>query len=346
MIAFHASELKKKGHRVRLLLPGLSDGCGILGGIRKWFKKPDVKGGRPSHYDGLGLDIRRVQTGRKITASDVPDGDVVIATWWETVEWMSLLPDSKGARAYFIQGHEVFDYLPVARVRATYTAATHRIAVSRWLQQLIQSTYGGDVDLACNAVDPDLFGAEPRGRQAFPTVGFAYTTTSWKRVDLILEALRRLVLEFPELRIVAFGQQPMQPASDLSFRTTYFEAPAQSQIARAYASCDAWVTATNNEGFGLPAIEAMACRTPVVASRSGWPVDAIEHEVNGCLADVDDVEGLVSGLRHILSLDDGKWRAMSELAQQTALALTPEASAQQFEAALYRAAQRSGGVAA
>ena len=29
-----------------------------------------------------------------------------------------------------------------------------------------------------------------------------------------------------------------------------------------YGGCDAWLFATRNEGFGLPILEAMACRTP------------------------------------------------------------------------------------
>lgn len=39
-----------------------------------------------SHLDGLGLDVRRLDRYRRATDDDVPDADVVVATWWETAE--------------------------------------------------------------------------------------------------------------------------------------------------------------------------------------------------------------------------------------------------------------------
>ncbi len=340
VMAFHAQRLTALGHRVLFMLPGVSPPTTVLR-IKNWllgnFALPLH---RPSHYDGLGLDLRHGSSPNRIEASDVPDADVVVATWWETVEWMSTFPPNKGVHAYFVQGHEVFDYLPTARVRATYTAPVHRIAVSTWLKSVIENLYGGNVDLALNAVDPDVFRSEDRGRQRVPTVGFVYTKTSWKRVDLILEALRRLVVEFPDLRIVSFGERPFNDAPDLASRVKYVVSPSAVEMPGLYAECDVWMTAANNEGFGLPAIEAMACKTPVVSTRCGWPADVFVDGVNGYLSDADDVEGLIFGAQQILRLDDAQWRLMSAKAQQTAYQHTPEQSALQFEAALERAIHR------
>jgi hypothetical protein len=44
----------------------------------------------------------------------------VIATWWETAEWVDRLSVSKGKKVYFIQHYEAFDYLPKERVEATW----------------------------------------------------------------------------------------------------------------------------------------------------------------------------------------------------------------------------------
>jgi glycosyltransferase involved in cell wall biosynthesis len=48
-----------------------------------------------------------------------------------------------------------------------------------------------------------------------------------------------------------------------------------------YADCDVWLFASFSEGFGLPIIEAMACRCPVVATRAGCAPDVIKEGVNG-----------------------------------------------------------------
>lgn len=250
-------------------------------------------------------------------------------------------PRSKGARAYFIQGHEVFDYLPVDRVRATYLAPFHKIVVSEWLKRTIEQAYGdAHVDVACNALDPGLFDSPERGKQVRPTVGFTYSRTPWKRVDLILLALEKLVQEFPALQVYSFGEKPFSDNERLPLPIAHVISPPQREIARIYSSCDAWVTATNNEGFGLPALEAMACRTPVVAARSGWPSDVIQNGLNGYLAEVDDVTGLVTGLGHVLRSDDAAWRDMSTRAHATAHSHTLERSSDQLEAALARAVAR------
>ncbi|MNH99448.1 hypothetical protein D3C73_522200 [compost metagenome] len=88
----------------------------------------------------------------------------------------------------------------------------------------------------------------------------------------------------------------------------------------------------------------MACRTPVVSTRTGWPLEAITCFKNGVLADIDDTEALTAGAEHLLTLDDSQWRAVSEAAHQTVASSSWENSAKLFEAALVKAVgKRSSG---
>ena len=52
-----------------------------------------------------------------MTDVDVPDGDLIIATWWETAEWVNALSPNKGAKVYFIQHHEIFPTFRLSAVR-------------------------------------------------------------------------------------------------------------------------------------------------------------------------------------------------------------------------------------
>jgi hypothetical protein len=120
--------------------------------------------------------VRTLRSHRPVTDRDLPDADVVIATWWETAEWVARLAPSKGAKCYFIQHHEVFDWLPVERVRSTYRLPLHKIVIARWLASLMKNEYGdAHVDLVPNSVDHRQFFAAPRSKQAKPTVGFIYS---------------------------------------------------------------------------------------------------------------------------------------------------------------------------
>ena len=85
----------------------------------------------------------------------------------------------------------------------------------------------------------------------------------------------------------------------------------------------------------------MACRTPVVSTRTGWPADAIRTGWNGVLADIDDVAGLARGLEWVLSRNDPEWSTLSANACATAKASSWQDSAKLFENVLERAVRSS-----
>lgn len=341
VISIYAQLLAARGHDVYLVsVPRRK-----MSFIRKL--KSAIRGsgwpanpGTASHLDGTELNYRVLERHRPPTDDDVPDADVVIATWWETVEWVNALSDSKGAKIYFIQHHEVHAHLPVDRSRASYSLPLHKIVIARWLQEVMREEYGdNEVDIVPNSVDHGLFYADPRGKQPVPTLGFLYTPIEFKGVDVTLKAIDRLRQRFPSLRVIAFGLY--QPGDALDSRTEFHFLPAQETIRAIYSQCDVWVTASRIEGFNLPAMEAMACRTPVVSTRAGWPEEAVLDGENGYLVDVDDVAALTERIDSVLSMADKAWSEMSQNAFNTVKDSSWENSTELFETALRRACQRA-----
>ena len=102
-----------------------------------------------------------------------------------------------------------------------------------------------------------------------------------------------------------------------------------------------WLSASRLEGFGLPALEAMACRTPLVSTRYGGPMDFVRDGENGFLVDVDDPAGLAERALQVLRLPEPEWRRMSDAAHATGHALTWAQSARLFEKGLVRAVERA-----
>lgn len=295
-----------------------------------------------SHLDHLNLDHRVLERWRPPRDSDVPDADIVIATWWETAEWVSALSPTKGAKVYFVQGHEVHLYLPVARVRATYRLPMHKIVVAQWLKDVMASEYGDTVvDGVPNSIDRDQFNASPRGKQSVPTIGFLYSTAHTKGLNTALAAINVLRARIPKFRLISFGAARPHRDYPLPEGTEFFRAPPQDQIRNLYSKCDVWVSASRSEGFNLPAMEAMACRTPVVGTRTGWPAEVLVTGKNGVLVNVDDVAGIVQGVEWVLSLADDAWRELSASAFATSSTGSWEESSRQFERALRNACGRA-----
>ena len=343
VVSIYARALEAKGHDVFLVStpPAKTPLKTKLKSVLKGSGWPS-NSNSSSYLDGTGLNHHVLERYRPPADDDVPDADVVIATWWKTAEWVNALSASKGTKVYFIQHHEVHSHLPVMRCRATYDLPLHKVVIARWLQDVMCTEYGDTmVDLVPNSVDHDQFFAAERGKQPVPTLGFLYSPIPFKGVDVTLQGIDLLRGKIANLRVIAFGTRTPQRGSDFDSRIEFYQSPAQENIRDIYAQCDVWVTASQTEGFNLPAMEAMACRTPVVSTKAGWPAEAIVDSKNGYLVNVDDVEALAKCIYKVLSMDDDEWREMSQNAFDTVKDSTWQTSANLFEKALEHAVQRS-----
>ena len=305
VVAIYAKKLAERGHDVRLVsVPReATRRMHLIQQALSLFKAPK------SHLDGGEFNHHVIDSFRPITDDDVPDSDVVIATWWETAQWLWKLSPSKGRKVYFVQGHEVYLASDAQASRTTYRLPIKKIVVSKWLADIMASEYGDDdVRIVHNSVDHEQFQAPARGKQARPTVGFLYSTAEVKGIDTVVKAVGILRQRIPDLRVVCFGSQ--RPNIDLDSIAEFSFDPPQQSIKDIYASCDVWLAASRSEGFNLTAMEAMACRTPVVSTRVGWPEEALQPGVNGRLVDIDDATGLANGAIEILNLDEQAWRRM------------------------------------
>ncbi|MCD9196688.1 D-inositol-3-phosphate glycosyltransferase [Aeromicrobium wangtongii] len=87
----------------------------------------------------------------------------------------------------------------------------------------------------------------------------------------------------------------------------------QRELADWYAAASVACVPSHNESFGLVAIEAQACGTPVVAARVGGLTTAVSDGVSGILIDGHDPADYASAL-HPLLTDPGLREAMSHKA--------------------------------
>jgi glycosyltransferase involved in cell wall biosynthesis len=342
VVAIYAERLAQRGHTVTVVhppnkLPAMRDRLRSLLRGEGWARIPRLY---ESHLDGLTQHRHILERWRPVEDRDVPDADAVVATWWETAEWVAALAPAKGAKAYFIQHYETHSGQPVERVEQTWRLGMHKIVVSQWLANIARDRFGDSgVSIVPNSVDLDMFFASPRGKQPAPTVGFVYSTAQWKGADISTQAIDLARKTVPEIRATAFGM--MDPESDLPVppNTVYHKLPQQDAIREIYSSCDAWLMASRTEGFGLPILEAMACRTPVIAAPAGAAPELV-GQGGGLLTAVEDPHGMADAIIQIARMTDAEWRRMSDRAHATATQYTWDDAVETFERALERAIGR------
>ncbi|MDB5297000.1 MAG: glycosyl transferase group 1 [Phycisphaerales bacterium] len=282
-------------------------------------------------------EFRFLPEHRPATAADVPDADVVVATWWETAEWVNLFPASKGTKVYFVQHYETFGG-DEARVDATWRLPMHKVCVAQWLVDLARDRFNDlSAELVANAVDLEQFVAPPRGKQPVPTVGVMYSWVPFKGVDISVRAVELARREVPDLKLLSFGAVDPQPSVPLPEGTEYRFQPPQDEIKDYYGRCDAWLFGSRSEGFGLPLLEAMACRTPVIATPAGAAPELVAGG-GGIMVPPEDPEAMAAAIVRVARMHQAEWAAMSDRALATAQAHNWDVATDRFEAALTRVA--------
>ena len=337
MISIYAAKLSERGHNVRVICPrrkrkSWQQWLRDLRAGRIWRRKPSH-----SHFDGRAISVEHVD--RPITDRKLPNADIIVATWWETAEWVASLSPHKGTKVYFVQHHELHSRHTRVSSAATYRLPFKKICVASWLADTMQAVYA---DHACvvvpNAVDLIQFHASPHRIRERPTVGFMYSTAKFKGCDVCIEAIQIAKRNVPNLRVLAFGKRRPDDRTIVQFIDEFYASPPQDQIREIYAKCDAWLFASRSEGFGLPILESMACRTPVIGTPAGAAPELIS-EGGGLLVNPDNPDDMAGAIQAVVSMSDTEWKTMSDAAYRTAISYSWDDATDLLEQALVAAVE-------
>jgi L-malate glycosyltransferase len=91
----------------------------------------------------------------------------------------------------------------------------------------------------------------------------------------------------------------------------------QNSVVELLACSDLFLLPSEQEAFGLVALEAMACGVPVIATRTGGIPEVVEDGVSGYLGAVGDVAAMTDAAVALLQ-DAEAWQRFSDAARQGA----------------------------
>jgi D-inositol-3-phosphate glycosyltransferase len=180
------------------------------------------------------------------------------------------------------------------------------------------------IDIVHPGVDLDLFhpGDRTRARQRHGVrddaivLLFVGRIQPLKAPDMLLEAAAELVRRDPDIRhrlVVVICGGPSgsgldRPTALVDLATSLgisdlvrFEPPSHREaLADWYRAADVSVVPSHSESFGLVAIEAQACGTPVVASAVGGLITAVDDGVSGLLVASRDSRSFADAIERLI----------------------------------------------
>jgi glycosyltransferase involved in cell wall biosynthesis len=284
--------------RGRVQTPLKYAGLAALGLTRGLAKRPDVVW---SHYlVPTGTIARRVGKLLRVPYVATAHGtDVVNA---ETSPRLRELTGAvlRDAAAVVAVSDQLAD-----RLRALYGDLDGRLhVVSAGID--LARFHPGDGEVAATALGWDA---------PHPRFAFVGNLVEVKNVERLLEAFARVHgKQGGALAVV--GDGPLRPALEaraaalgIADAVTFTGEVASQDVARWMRAADVGCLVSQVEGFGLVAVESLACGRPVVLTQNAGAAHVVTPGVNGALCDPQDVESIVAALEQASTLDPGEQAA-------------------------------------
>ncbi|MFH0911590.1 MAG: glycosyltransferase family 4 protein [Planctomycetota bacterium] len=200
------------------------------------------------------------------------------------------------------------------------------IAVSHHLKQEIMDLYqcpDWKVHVVYNGVNVHEFDGfldpgEVKAAYAIgplePMILFVGRATVQKGPDILMEAVPRILRDFPDARFVLAADGEL--LSNLRWRAgelgvahavRFLGYVGRYELVRLMRACDVVAVPSRNEPFGIVVLEAWSAGKPVVVTNKGGPDEFIDHDGNG-LKVCDNPDSIAWGVRTLLANPDhARW---------------------------------------
>ena len=202
--------------------------------------------------------------------------------------------------------------------RQAIWAANHcafHVAISTALRASIAEFTGSSQKLRIipDVIDGSLFTLPKNGAQKSSNqILFVGTIRTVKGVDVLIRSMQILRERRANLKLVIVGEsfyrnyqaeyerlRAMVAQLGLESQIVFTGKKTLAELVRTMQESALLVLPSRRESLGMVLIEALACGTPVVATRCGGPEDIVTDDV-GILVPPDDPEALARGIETVL----------------------------------------------
>ena len=234
---------------------------------------------------------------------NIPDGDVIIATAWQTAEYAVKYSPSKGRKLYFVM--DFYPWLgPKDRIEATWRAPFKKVAISSWLyEKVLQADPDKNNVIAIPlGIDHERFILIQDMSLRSNRVCMMYSTGSYKAPADGIRALEICRARHPDLEVVLFG--PTSSRKGIPSWMVDRKNVSEEDLVKIFNQSKIYLCSSLAEGFAFPPAEAMACGCAVVSTDCGGIREYAVPEVNALLSPPKDPQALAKNILRLLEDND------------------------------------------
>lgn len=233
----------------------------------------------------------------------IPDSDIIVATAWQTAEWVKDYPKSKGIKVYFVQDYEHYMVAlkgTKQRIANTFRYFENIIIISPSVEEMIKECRGKYSIVIPNPIDFNEFYLEEDicSKARDNIIGIPVREEIFKGLKDSILALENVRKQFPDIKVWGFGAKKIK---DLPEWVKFYYKPSTDLLRRLYNNTSIFVTASHYEGWGLPGMEAMACGCALVSTDHGGVKAYAINNFNALLSPPKDVNALYNNIITLLA---------------------------------------------
>lgn len=337
------SRLVKKGHSVRLVCSNFPGGKrnDEIDGIKI------IRRGERNTFNWIAPIVVRNEIRKKrpnIIVEDINKVPFFLPLYTSRIPVLVIVPHLFGETAFneatFLGASYV--YLMERPIPKIHGNCRFVVISESTKRDLIERGIPGEkISVSFCGIDHEKYFPDFERKSKVPLIVYAGRIRKYKNVEDAILAMRNVVLKFPSAKLIIIGEGDYLSSLKKSVRELKLENVEflgylpMVELVRLLQSAWVVVNTSRKEGWGLTAVEASACGTPVVAYDVPGLRDSVCNERSGFLVKFGHVEGLSIKIIQILQ-DESLRKQMSQQAVEWTSQFSWDKAAMEMEKELLK----------